>query len=235
MLCIYWNIPQNDTRKLFRPVYEKIDLDCLANKFRFHPLGPPPSICQHALLPADFWDMWMAHSIKHVTLQVTFQTAPQASSITFTSSSQLAERGIFDVHVRVRSAEESLPELLTLTLKFYRGIKNATVLRDMWWVFFVNVLVDCAIIIKMMTDDCCLCGETFSGVNICVSFAGLLCLRRWNRLLPGSVVSRRCSAAAREWTPSLLSAGTRTNCSNNAVFHIIASTSFAPLGKFALK
>lgn len=71
----------------------------------------------------------MAHSIKHVTLQVTFQTAPQASSITFTSTSQLAERGIFDVHVRVRSAEESLLELLTLTLKFYRGMKNATILR----------------------------------------------------------------------------------------------------------
>lgn len=132
MLSIYWNIPQNDTRKLLRPVYEKIDLEGLANKFRFHPLGPPPSICQHALLPADFWDMWMAHSIKHVALQVTFQTAPQASSITFTSTSQLAEQGIFDVHVRVQSAEESLLELLTLTLKFYRGMKNTTVLRDIW-------------------------------------------------------------------------------------------------------
>lgn len=93
----------------------------------------------------------MAHSIKHVTLQVTFQTAPQASSITFTSTSQLVERGIFDVHVRVRSAEESLLELLTLTLKFYPGKCNG--FEGYMMVFFVNVLVDCAItIIEKMTD-----------------------------------------------------------------------------------
>lgn len=86
----YWNIPQNET------VLEKIDLHCQANELRLHLLGPPPSICQRARLPAEVWDIWMAHSIKHVTLWVTFQTAPQASSITFTSTSKLAERGSFE-------------------------------------------------------------------------------------------------------------------------------------------
>lgn len=40
-----------------KTVLEKIDLHCQANELRLHLLGPPPSICQRARLPAEVWDI----------------------------------------------------------------------------------------------------------------------------------------------------------------------------------
>lgn len=216
MLCIYWNIPQNDTRKLFLPVYERIDLHCLANKFRFHPLGPPPSICRRALLPAEFWDVWMAHSIKHVTLQVTFQTAPQASSITSTSTSQLAERGQLWRCSAVHAREDSLLLQLKATndpdIKMYLFEMRFCGIGVGFQIY--DALIDCADTTgkKMSHAALRVPGKPSAVRNLSVSLAGLLRLRRQHRLLPGPVVSRRCSAPAREFTPNILSAATQTNC-----------------------
>lgn len=202
----YWKIPQNNSSKRLLLVLKRIDRHCWDNELRLLLQRPPPSICQRALLPAEFWAIFEWHT-------------PSSTSPSRLHSRQLHEPPPLPSHQPPNELNGAalkalwcpregpkctgfISAALTGTIdpdiNISSWMKNATILRNQ--LGFLNVYcVDGAVAIKTKNADAPPAAEAFSCVNISVSLAGLLRLWRWNWLLPGSVVSRRRSPPAREF------------------------------------